>query len=1101
MPIAIDQRNAIIGAPNLDTYESGTNAGGGFVFDLGIFALQFSSKTYSVLEGSDIEVTVQRCSHNGGFCAMDVTLSPSLYVNFDAGDAFSDQRSQNYVPAIPDIGPYQKMAMLEAVPFSANAFFAPYVAGQEPHPQVPRGRWLTESSVGTAIGRNQFYGSSDRRSLWIDAQFDYAGVSDYASSTGELFFDNGDQTKTFTVSTTNDFVVEDPDETIMLRLSLPGIWPSVDGNLWATVTIKDNGDGGTGVRSNMDFLSAGPSGQTGSQFSASVRTLRAIVGAPGTAAAYIYRRQNSKWVQDIRLTDAAAFAPTHNYGGSKAVGIYGDVVVVGASGLESVFIYHRLLTGWELVSRLYASDRVVYRILEQTVEQQYHFGQAVALHQRTIAVGAPHADGGAYRPSEYHDRGFDRKYFGMGAAYIFHIQAQEQTIQLRTDDPLTAGSFCLTTTFRGVSGTTKLISFGASAADVKAAIQGLSVIRLVEVSRKGTIDQGFTWGVTFIGDIVAVPVLTPLWNGYGCPDCTKFSSSFKAAPASQLVVAETVPIGTTWASHARIVAPDGNPGDQFGFSIALSGEQLIVGAPFSSATPTTTWDFETGDLTGWLTTGSAFDLQPTFGDNSYARINVYKFKSYRSESTGQRALHEGRYWVGTFEARPGAGKQTSVISSCAFSNDLSCRVANYRLPGASAAGTYQGDSPKGTMTSQAFTILGSWLSFKVGGGCDIRYIYVELLVDGVSMLKETGRCEESMRTVRWDLTRFQNQTAQIRVVDASGSDVWGHINFDDVRFDWDPNQAATAKAGVAYAFRRKAPTSLDPCVNINRALCNWEFQARLIASDKRGDDYLGFDVAVDDNTRTAVVGAPGQKAFDANNSLLLDAHTGREMDTVGSVYVFLRADEVRDGKGVLITPPKWSPKEIAKLQYPKKQTYSQFGYSVSLDRNALLVGTPWFSTSPLRYQAGQAFYYDLGFATVQFTTTIFSCVEGNADGIVSLTISRSSNNVSTPLTVGYATEDLNARSVDALKYISCIKTPLTQRTDCFDYQQLAGEVTFAAGEISKQIIIPIIDDLCYELVEEFFIVRLNVPGGEPLIGEQYVARVRIDDDDFAYEPC
>lgn len=1170
--LALDGRYAVVGAPNLDTYESGSNAGGGFAFDLGIFALQFSAKSYSVLEGSVVDITIQRCSRNGGFCAMNVAASPALYVNYDTGDAYSDERSQNYVPVIPDVGPYQKLSMLDAVPFSPNAFFAPDVCGQEPFPQVPRGRWLDSNMVGSAIGRNQFYGSADHKSLWIDAQFDYTGSSDYAPSVGELFFDTGDDTKTFQVSTTNDFVVEDPDETVTLRLSLPGIWPSYDGALWATLTIRDNGDGGTGTRANLDVLSAGASGQSGSQFSASVavfddgniavvgaplekqalvtqntpvqcgaayfysrrsglweldakifptecadgmlfgasvaidaslNTARALVGAPGAAAAYLYRRQAGKWIQDVRLTDVAATTPAHNYGGVKAVGIFGDVAVVGASGLESVFVYHRGLAGWELTARLFCSDRRVHRILEQTVEQQYHFGAALALHRRTIVVGAPHADASAFRPDEYHDRSFDRAYFGAGAAYVFHIQAQVQTIQLRTDDPLTAGSFCLSTTHRGVAGTTKFISFGASAMDVKLALQELSVIRIVEVSRTGTIDQGFTWRVTFIGDIVTVPLLSPQWKDRGCDDCTRFNSPFKADPGNQILVTETVAIGT-WEQHARLVAPDGNPGDAFGASVAISGEQVIVGTPHSSALTTTTWNFETGDLTGWLTTGTAFDTQPTFGDNSYARLNTYKFRPYKTEDTGQRAMHEGRYWVGTFEARPGAGKQTAVIATCAFASDLLCRAPNYKLPSASAAaGTYQGDGPQGTMTSQAFTVRGPWLSFKVGGGCDVRFTYVELLVDGVPTLKATGRCEETMRTVQWDTTPFLNRTAQLRVVDASAGNIWGHINFDDVRFSWDPAQSTTPNAGVAYAFRRKAPTSLDPCVNLNRKLCNWEFQARLIVSDKRADDLLGFDVAVDDTTGIAVVSAPGVRAFDANNSLVLDPRSASPLDAVGSVYVFQRTEEVRDGKGVLLAPPRWSPKEIAKLQYPKKEAYTKFGFAVALDRTALLVGAPWLSTSPLRTQAGQAFYYDVGFATVHFTAKVFSCVEGNADSIVSLTIARSSVNASVPLTVGYATEDRTAISVDALKYVACTNTALTQRRGCFDYQQAAGEVTFAAGETSKQIIIPIVDDLCYEIWEEYFVVRLNVPGGDVLIGEQYIATVRIDDDDFAYadDPC
>ncbi|DAZ94676.1 TPA: hypothetical protein N0F65_002385 [Lagenidium giganteum] len=1169
--VAIDQRTAVVGAPNLDTYETGINAGGAFVFDLGWLALGFSSKTYSVVEGNDVDVTVQRCSRNGGFCAVDVSATPALFINYDTGEAYSDRNGSNMVPVTTEIGPYQKLSMLQGVPNSAGAFWASTVAGQEPYPQVPNGRWLVAAHVSSAVGRNQFYGSTDRRSLWIDAKFDYAGESDYAGSSGQLYFDTADVVQTFRVSTTSDFVVEDPDETVTLRLSLPGIWPSYDGNFWATLTIKDNGDGGVGARASLDIVAAGITrAQSLSQFSGAVSvyddgnvavvgapleqqtipasttpvacggvyfyirksgywqleqqvfpaecadgmrfgaavgidgslgSVRAIVGAPGSAAVYIYLRQTvtATWTQEIRLTESVATAATHNYGGTKAVGISGDVAVVGASGLESIFVYHRTMAGWGLAVRLYSSDRVVYRILQDFVQQTHRFGQAVAIHRRTIAVGAPYSDAGMFTPPQYHDRTLDKVYFGPGAAYIYFIQAQEQKIRLRTDDPLNAGSFMLSTTYRGIAGSTKYISFLATADDMKAAIQQLSVIRIVEVTRNGSVDQGFNWTVTFIGDILPVPVLLPQWKGYGCPDCDAFSSTYKADPANQMMVEEITPIGT-WQFQQRVTAPDANAGDLFGASIDVHGEQVIVGAPGSGSLASTTWDFETGDLTGWLTTGTAFDSQPTYGDNSYSRINVYRFRTELNEGPGQRANHEGRYWVGSFEQRPGAGKTTAVISSCSFANDFLCKVSNYKLPSSNAAGTYQGDAPQGTMTSQPFTILGPSLSFRLGGGCDIMAIYVELLVDGKSVIKSTGRCRETMERVEWDLTPYANATAQIRVVDASSSDYWGHINFDDVRFSWNPSQTSTERAGVAYTFRRKAPTSLEPCVAMNRKLCNWEFQARLVASDKRALDRMGVDVAVDDTQGLAVIGAPGQKAYDANNTIMLgpDNHP---IDSVGSVYVFKRANEIRDGKGVLLSPPKWYPKEVAKLQYPKKEASSMYGQALALDKNTLFVGAPGKSTSPLNFQSGQAYSYDINFAFVQFTSSIFYCVEGNSDGRVSLTVSRTGGDLTSSLTIGYATEDLNAKSIDVNKYAACMLIPVTLRKDCCDYQQLAGEITFAAGEVSKQIMIPVVDDTCKESWAEFFVVRLNIPGGEPLLGEKYVATVRIDDDDWMYDAC
>ncbi|KAG2812964.1 hypothetical protein PC118_g13566 [Phytophthora cactorum] len=1215
--VAVHKRTAVIGAPNLDTYISGINSGGAFVGDLGILSVRFSAKTYNVLEGDSLDVTVQRCSRLGGFCAVDVSAAPQLYIEYDTGDAFSDRQSAStYVAVIPTIGPYRKLSSLDASgrQGSSSVFYAKDVMGQEPFPQVGNGRWLAGDAVGTANGRNQFYGSSERRSLWVDAIFDYAGTSDYSSSSGELFFDGVDDlTHTFSVQTTSDFVVENPDETVMMRLSLPGIWPSVTGDLWSTLTIKDNGDGGSGARSYLAHLNPEPSlAQAQSDFSRSVSIfnagnaaavgaplernnagvkcgavhlfvrrsgfwerdatvfpsdcvpgmlfgtsvaidgslgpVRAIVGAPGADAAYIYlyRRDGltpaARWMEETRLDEPTLATDdiNHNYAGSNAVTIFGDIAVVGASGLERVYVYHRGVDGlWKLVSTLRASDRVQYQILERAVEQSYAFGHAMDMDKRTIIVGAPFSDAGVFTAQQYHSADFDRRYFAKGAAYVFHLEAQEQRIMLRTSNPLISGSFRLAATRRGITGITRAISYSATGAEVKAALEGTNGqdgdgstiealgFRLLEVQRTGSIDQGFTWSVTFIGEIVTVPLMTASWFGYGCSTCKAFSSTFIPDPTRQILISEVVAIGSGWKQQARLTAPDGNAGDQFGLNVGLSGEQAIVGAAGSSALTTTTWDFETGDLTG-------------------------------ASPPGQRANHEGRYWVGTFEARPGAGKATTAAQvaaqMCAFTNDELCRAPNYKMPTASASvGTTQGDGPQGTLTSLPFIIEGQWMSFRVGGGCDIRVVYVELLIDGqpaavsesvaaeqvavevtadgastpspnnvrpitaTSKLRATGRCRETMQEVTWDLSAFENRTAQIRVVDASSNLVWGHINFDDVRFSWGAArvaQTSTSKAGAAYTFRRRAPGTQFPtakCEGMNRWTCEWEFQARLAASDKRSEDLFGSSVAVDDVLGVAVVAAPGQRGVDANNTIDRVLSDGldiskeglRAMEQVGSLYVFRRADELRDGAGVLLRTPKWAPKEVLKMQYPQKQRQSHFGAALDLDGSDLIVGAPGISISPVLPQSGRAFAYDLAVAGIKFTNSWFACVEGNADGLVGLTLSRSAatSNLTRPLTIGYATEDRSAVGVDALKFATCMKVPSTQRKDCGDYQQIAGEVTFAAGETSKLVTIPIMEDMCLEQWEKHFVVRLQVPGGEPLLGEDFIARVRIDDDDFNSEPC
>ena len=101
------------------------------------------------------------------------------------------------------------------------------------------------------------------------------------------------------------------------------------------------------------------------------------------------------------------------------------------------------------------------------------------------------------------------------------------------------------------------------------------------------------------------------------------------------------------------------------------------------------FDFEDG-LDGWERTGSAFNNQPTYGDNPTAR------------NRGQPANQQGNWWIGGYENRP------SNLSQ---------------------AGITQGDGPQGTITSTSFEITGNKVSFLIGGGCDMHSVRAELIVD------------------------------------------------------------------------------------------------------------------------------------------------------------------------------------------------------------------------------------------------------------------------------------------------------------------------------------------------------------------------------------
>ena len=208
--------------------------------------------------------------------------------------------------------------------------------------------------------------------------------------------------------------------------------------------------------------------------------------------------------------------------------------------------------------------------------------------------------------------------------------------------------------------------------------------------------------------------------------------------------------------------------DHFGYSMAIDGNWAIIGSMQSAAKTRTTWNFETGNLVGWSATGDAFDFQPTFGDNSLHRPSYSGFGDAKSESTGQpqSSLMKGRYFIGTYDHRPGRGL-----------NEYQYPHKMYR------AGQARGDEVVGTLTSDPFLILGHTISFLIGGGCNHLVEYVELLIDGYSTMRATGRCSERMSKTTWEVNDFTNRAAQIRIVDA-GKGKWGHINVDEFVFSW-----------------------------------------------------------------------------------------------------------------------------------------------------------------------------------------------------------------------------------------------------------------------------------------------------------------------------
>ena len=202
---------------------------------------------------------------------------------------------------------------------------------------------------------------------------------------------------------------------------------------------------------------------------------------------------------------------------------------------------------------------------------------------------------------------------------------------------------------------------------------------------------------------------------------------------------------------AAAYAEDANRIDRYLAAV----RELHFGTP-ASADPTRLrpprplFDFESGGLDGWTTTGDAFAAGPFVPDEKV---------------TGP----QGRRLIASFGADPAAA-----------------------FPGPDAA--------TGTAVSPDFTIDRDRLSLLVAGGKAGRQVAVRLLVDGKAVHSVAGREEFALAGESWDVAEFHGRSARLKLIDRSVAG-WGWIALDEVVLhDEDHPRHARPLAAVAAEF-------------------------------------------------------------------------------------------------------------------------------------------------------------------------------------------------------------------------------------------------------------------------------------------------------------
>ncbi len=289
----------------------------------------------------------------------------------------------------------------------------------------------------------------------------------------------------------------------------------------------------------------------------------ALVGAAGdnekgvsSGSTYVFVRSGETWTEQAKLI------PTDGASGDQlgySVALSDDTALVGAfidddrgESSGSAYVFVRSGETWTEQAKLIPTDGA----------PGDQFGRAVALSDDTAFVGAPRDD----------DRGE-----GSGSVYVFvrSGEAWTQEAKLASADGAAGDQFGHS---MALSAETALVGArddddrgeNSGSASIFVSSGGVWSEQAKLIPTDGAPGDVFGYSTALSGDRALIGALSDDDKG-------------DSAGAAYLFVRS----GTTWSEVPKLIAPDGVPGDQFGSSVAVSGDTSVVGALSSKGSGST----------------------------------------------------------------------------------------------------------------------------------------------------------------------------------------------------------------------------------------------------------------------------------------------------------------------------------------------------------------------------------------------------------------------------------------------------------------------------------------------------------------------------------
>ncbi len=495
-------------------------------------------------------------------------------------------------------------------------------------------------------------------------------------------------------------------------------------------------------------------------------------GGVGPGAVYVFVRSGLNWGLQQKIFAADAFS---NMRFGLAVAVSGNTLLAGAEsaagntgGTGAVYAFTRSGNVWTQQQKMIASDGAAGD----------RFGSAVAISGETALVGAAYAN-----PGDINDR---------GAAYVFVRQGTlwNQQQKLTANDGAASDNFG---TAVALTGDTAVI--GADLADVN----GVNAQGAVYVfTRNGT-----TWSnvqkltsnesgkEAFFGDALALSGDVLVVGAYG----------YKPGDPNEGATYVFIRSGANFTQQTVLHALDQKYQNHFGMSVAVSGNTVLVGAPFDT-----------------------IGANPNQG-------SVYSFEVVVAPLAQTQKLS---ILNGAFAGHFG--------SSVAFHNNTAVVGQPGDVVGGAIKGSVQVYVRNGATWSlqQTLTAVDGAASDEFGNAVAV---YFDTILVGAHFKINGANASQGAAYVFTRSGAVWTQQQKLLANDGAASDHFGEAValYDDravVGADSD-NIGANDNQGSAYVFQRNGLT--------------WTQQQKLTANDGTGFKYFGSSVALYGNT--AIIGA------------------------------------------------------------------------------------------------------------------------------------------------------------------------------------------------------------------------------------------------------